>query len=112
MFKKSPRKVLANQGKDWIDPRGPDGVTIIAPYEQAMPDQPPGLVSGDHPEAMMLFNLQEDPAEQHNVAKQYPDVVTRLKKYYDTMLTQVPDQIRFYGARQKKQSNRKSKGSK
>jgi len=31
--KPSPRQILANQRKDWIDPRGPDGVTIIAPYE-------------------------------------------------------------------------------
>ena len=99
--KQSPRQILANQGKDWIDPRGPDGVTIIAPSEQAMPNQPPGLVSGDQPAAMMLFNLKNDPAEQHNVAKQNPKVVARLKKLYDEMDEQVPDTIRYFNQNQK-----------
>jgi len=100
--KPSPRQVLANQGKDWIDPRGPDGVTIIAQYEQAMPDQPPGLIKGDRPKAMMLFNLENDPAEQLNVAKQNPEVVARLKKQFDEMEKQIPDDIRHFNRRQKK----------
>ncbi|MFK7777288.1 MAG: sulfatase-like hydrolase/transferase [Gimesia sp.] len=100
--KPSPRQVLANQGKGWIDPRGPDGVTIIAQYEQAMPDQPPGLIKGDQPTKMMLFNLKNDPAEQHNVAKQNPEVVSRLKKLYDEMELQIPDDIRYFNRRQKK----------
>ncbi|MCH9654536.1 MAG: sulfatase-like hydrolase/transferase [Planctomycetes bacterium] len=104
--KPSPRQLLANQGKDWIDPRGPDGVTIIAPYEQAMPDQPPGLIKGDQPVAMMLFNLKNDPAEQHNVAKQNPEVVARLKKLYDKMDSQVPNGIRHFNRQQKKRPAR------
>lgn len=96
-IKPSPRQLLANQGKDWIDPRGPDGVTIIAPYEQAMPDQPPGLLTGDKPVSMMLFNLEEDPAEQHNVAQAHPEVVSRLQKLYEQMQMQVPDSIRNFG---------------
>jgi arylsulfatase A-like enzyme len=102
--KQSPRQLLANQGKDWIDPRGPDGVTIIAPYEQAMPDQPPGLLTGDQPGSMMLFNLEDDPGEQHNVAKQNPQVVARLKKLYDQMQTQVPDSIRNFNQKPKKKA--------
>lgn len=95
-IKPSPRQLLTRQGKDWIDPRGPDGVTIIAPYEQAMPDQPPGRVTGDKPVAMMLFNLESDPAEQHNIALEHPEVVARLKTLHDEMQTQVPDSIRNF----------------
>ena len=105
--KPSPRRALANQGKDWDDPRGPDGVTIIAPYEQAMPDQPPGLVSGDEPAAMMLFHLKNDPAEQQNVAQQNPEVVARLKRLYDEMEEQIPDTILHFNQKQKKQPARK-----
>ena len=33
----------------WTDPRAPDGVRIIAPYEQAHPSQYPGVMTGDVP---------------------------------------------------------------
>lgn len=107
--KPSPRRALKTQSKDWIDPRGPDGVTIIAPFEQAMPNQSPGLVSGAQPQSMMLFNLKNDPAEQHNVAKTNPEVVARLKKMYDEMHAQVPDAIRDFNKQPKKQSLRHKK---
>ena len=32
-----------DQLASWIDPRGPDGVTLLAPYEQPKPTQHPGL---------------------------------------------------------------------
>jgi hypothetical protein len=79
------------RGDDWIDPRGPDGVTIIAPYEQARPSAYPGVTGGDGPKEIMLFDLQADPAEQHDVSKKYPDVVKRLKSIYDKTLAQVPE---------------------
>jgi len=69
----------------WIDPRGPDGVTILAPYEQNHPSEFPGLNTGDAPKPMMLFNLENDPGEQHDVASQHPDIVARLKRVYDEM---------------------------
>ncbi|MGD9646949.1 MAG: sulfatase [Pirellulales bacterium] len=67
----------------WIDPRGPDGVTILAPYEQATRDQYPGLRTGDKTPAMSLFDLGSDPTEQHNVAAQHSDEVARLKALFD-----------------------------
>jgi uncharacterized sulfatase len=70
-------------GERWVDPRGPDGVTILAPYEQSRPDEYPGLRSGDPTGAMSLFDLENDPAEQHNVAGANPEVVGRLKAHYD-----------------------------
>src|SRR5207247_7741491 len=54
-------------GERWIDQRGPDGVTILAPYEQAQPNEHPGLSTGDEPKPMQLFDLQADPGEQHDV---------------------------------------------
>jgi uncharacterized sulfatase len=79
------------RGDDWVDPRGPDGVTLIAPYEQARPSAYPGVMGGDGPNNMMLFDLDADPAEQHDLSKQHPDVVERLKALYDKTFAQVPD---------------------
>jgi len=70
-------------GERWIDPRGPDGVTILAPYEQAQPSEYPGLRTGDETKAMTLFDLANDPGEQKNVADKNPEVVARLKTEFD-----------------------------
>ena len=78
-------RALAKPGERWIDARGPDGVTILAPYEQAQPTEHPGLRTGDAPKPMQLFDLAADPGEQHDVAAQHADVVERLKKAFDEM---------------------------
>ena len=39
---------------------------------------------------MALFDLQSDPAEQHNVAGEHPEIVARLKGLYDQMNKDVP----------------------
>ncbi len=70
-------------GERWVDPRGPDGVTILAPYEQSQPGEHPGLTTGDAPKPMQLFDLHGDPGEQHDVAEKHPEVVARLKLLYD-----------------------------
>jgi uncharacterized sulfatase len=75
-------------GNDWIDPRAPDGVTILAPYEQARPMEHPGLRTGDEPKPMQLFDLQSDPGEQRDVAAEHPDIVARLKKAFDEINAQ------------------------
>ena len=64
----------------WIDPRKPDGVTILAPYDQPKADQFPGLKTGDAAAAGLLFDLENDPGEQHNVAAQHADIVEQLTK--------------------------------
>jgi uncharacterized sulfatase len=74
----------------YIDPRGPDGVTIIAPYEQAQPTMHPGITTGDAAKPMQLFDLQSDPTEQHDVASAHPEEVQRLKTIYDTLNKDVP----------------------
>ena len=77
-------------GERWIDPRGPDGVTIIAPYEQADPSMHPGTLEGDEPKPMQLFDLQADPNEQHDVAATHPEEVQRLMALYEVMNKDVP----------------------
>ncbi|MHC4678151.1 MAG: sulfatase family protein [Planctomycetota bacterium] len=79
------------RSEDWVDPRGPDGVTIIAPYEQARPSAYPGVIGGDGPKNMMLFDIEADPAEQHDLSRQHPEVVKRLRAIYDKTLADVPE---------------------
>jgi arylsulfatase A-like enzyme len=76
-------------GVKWIDPRGPDGVTILAPYEQAQPSDYPGLRSGDTTKALTLFDLANDPGEQRDVAAQHPEVVARLRKLHEQFVQDV-----------------------
>ncbi|MCZ6673160.1 MAG: sulfatase [Verrucomicrobia bacterium] len=71
--------------------RAPDGVTINAPFEQADSTQYPGISTGVTPEPMMLFNMETDPGEQNNLAKQYPEVVKRLKDLFDSTNKEIPD---------------------
>ncbi len=75
----------------WEDPRGPDGVTLLAPYEQPKPTEHPGLTSGDPPQAMMLFDLEADRGEQRNVADEHPEVVERLLARFRQLEAEVPD---------------------
>jgi arylsulfatase A-like enzyme len=75
----------AATGERWIDRRAPDGVTLLAPYEQYQPADYPGVQTGDGPQPMSLFDLSSDPAEQQNVADANPDIVNRLKAKFDAV---------------------------
>jgi len=92
----SAREWRLRPGPDgkWLDPRAPDGVTILAPYEQYQPDAHPGLRTGDAPAAMQLYDLQADPGEQHDVAAAHPDVVKRLEAAHAAMVRQVPPNLK------------------
>jgi arylsulfatase A-like enzyme len=76
---------LAQATDRWIDPRAPDGVTILAPLEQYQPRDHPGLTTGDAPAPLQLFDLQTDPGEQHDVAAAHPETVARLRTLYDKL---------------------------
>jgi len=80
-----------DEARKRISRRAPDGVTIIAPFEQADPSQYPGVPPGDEPKAMMLFDLDADPGEQRDLSGERPEVVERLKALFDVTLAQVPD---------------------
>ena len=86
------REMNLKPGADgkWLDPRQPDGVTILAPFEQYNLDAPPGLKTGVEGAAGLLFDLQTDPGEQVDVAAKYPDEVKRLRAAYDAMNKEVP----------------------
>ncbi|MCC7340593.1 MAG: sulfatase [Bryobacterales bacterium] len=75
----------------WVDPRGPDGVTMIAQFEQPNPSVYPGSREGDPAKPMMLFDLEADPGERHDVSAANPEVVQRLKGMFDRMNAQVPE---------------------
>lgn len=77
--------------EEWVDPRAPDGVALLAPFEQARPLQHPGLTSGDDPKPMMLFDLETDPGEQHDVASSHPQQVRRLLAMLRQMEAEVPE---------------------
>ena len=81
----------SKRGDDWVDSRGPDGVMLLAPYEQARPSWYPGVQGGDGPGTMMLFDIKNDPAEQHDVSAKHPDVVQQLKAIYDRTQAEVPE---------------------
>ena len=65
---------------NWVDPRRPNGKTILAQPEQYGPADYPGVKTGDTSKQHALFNLQTDPAEQIDVASEHPEVVARLVK--------------------------------
>jgi hypothetical protein len=75
----------------YTDPRGPDGVRILAPYEQPHPSLHPGVRTGDRVTGPALFDLEADPAEQKDVAAAHPEIVARLRGYYDAMSREVGD---------------------
>ncbi|MDO8539504.1 MAG: sulfatase [Opitutaceae bacterium] len=77
-------------GERWIDPRAPDGVTMLAPYEQYQPTAHGGLRGGDPARAGALFDLQADPGEQHEVSASHAEIVARLQKAYDVVNADAP----------------------
>lgn len=81
---------VPKRGDDWVDPRGPDGVTILGQFEQARPSEYPGVIGGDGPKKMMLFDVETDPAEQNDLSADFPEVVARLKKYADEIIETMP----------------------
>jgi len=63
----------------WNDPRRPDGLRILAPFEQAHPSAHPGLPGGDPVKGTALFDLEADPGEQKDIAAAHPETVARLR---------------------------------
>jgi len=77
--------------ESWVDRRGPDGLTLIAPFEQSNPGHYPGATTGVAPRDWMLFNTGSDPGETTDVSDQHPSVVERLSGYARSVLADIPD---------------------
>ncbi len=77
--------------ESWVDPRGPDGLTLIAPWEQSNPGHYPGTTTGDAPRDLMLFDTVSDPGETTDVSDHHPSVVERLQGYTQSVLADIPD---------------------
>jgi uncharacterized sulfatase len=75
---RAPESAKLPDDASWVDPRLPDGVTILAPFEQPKATEFPGIKTGVPSAAGLLFDLEADPSEQHDVAASNPDVVKRL----------------------------------
>lgn len=68
---------------DWVDPRGPDGTTIIAPMEQARPEDYPGVLPEKSVKKIQLFNVRKDKTESNNLADEMPEKVKELLEDYE-----------------------------
>ena len=94
------------KGEVWIDDRGPDGITLIAPFEQSQLweyPSPADTLDTAPSRAMQLFDIQNDPGEQMDVTAKHPDIVARLKKLMDAELATVgevapvnPSNVQYY----------------
>jgi uncharacterized sulfatase len=70
--------------KKYVDKRGPDGTTIIAPFEQASPTDYPGIKPLAVPGDLLLFDLEKDPKESTDLSEKYPEIkAALLKKYHE-----------------------------
>jgi len=69
--------------------RFPDGTTIIAPKEQPDSYAFPGLTTGDRSNSPMLFDVENDPGEQKNLSKEFPEKVKLLDSYYSQIMREV-----------------------
>ncbi|MHC1705709.1 MAG: sulfatase-like hydrolase/transferase [Tenuifilaceae bacterium] len=84
LFVKKPDFYRQIDLKNWTDERGPDGSTIIAPKNQATPEDYPGVKPEKIVGEMLLFDLVEDPAETKDLSAKYPKIKNDLiKKYYE-----------------------------
>ena len=66
----------------WKDKRGPDGTTIIAPFEQATPALYPGIKPEEPKNKIQLFNLRNDPTESNDLAAEEIEIVEELMQAY------------------------------
>jgi arylsulfatase A-like enzyme len=72
--------------KKWVDKRAPDGTTILAPLQQANPDDYPGAKPIQMEGEMLLFDLEKDPFESTNLIESFPKIKEDLiRKYNDFM---------------------------
>ena len=90
----------------WIDNRGPDGVTLIAPFEQSQLweyPSPPDTAATAPSRATQLFDMETDPWEQVDATRNHPDIVAHLKALMEAELATMeevapvsPSNVQYY----------------
>ena len=83
LFVNKPRFYHEVDLETWKDKRGPDGTTIIAPFEQATPALYPGIKPEEPKNKIQLFNLKTDPTESNDLAEEKPELVEKLMQEYN-----------------------------
>jgi hypothetical protein len=58
------------------------------------PSQYPGLLTGDPVTEVGLFDLENDPGEQHNLAEKYPEIVQKLSALADGVRKEMQEEAR------------------
>lgn len=84
LFVNKPRFYREVDLDTWVDKRGPDGTTILAPFEQSNPAHYPGIKPEEPKNKIQLFNLKNDPTESQDLAQEKPELVDELLKEYNT----------------------------
>jgi len=74
---------------NWKDSRGPDGTTIIAPFEQFTPAAYPGIKPEKMEGEMLLFDLENDRTESIDLSAKYPEIKSEMIKKYENFLKSV-----------------------
>jgi arylsulfatase A-like enzyme len=74
---------------NWKDSRGPDGTTIIAPYEQSTPANYPGIKPEKMDGEMLLFDLENDRTESIDLSAKYPEIKSEMIKKYENFLKSI-----------------------
>lgn len=82
LFVEKPRFYRPVDLEKWVDKRAPDGVTIIAPVEQATPAQYPGIRPEAMPGDTFLFNTTDDISELKNLYESCPEKSRELLDLY------------------------------
>ena len=83
LFIQPPRFHQPVDLKTWSDWRGPDGKTIIAPFEQDTHADYPVVIPEKMEGEVLLFNLREEVSEMNNVEaleKEYRDFAATLEE--------------------------------
>ncbi len=79
LFLRKPKFYEPVDLSNWSDWRGPDGTTIIAPYEQADPSMYPGVKPEKMKGEKFLFNLGEDISEMANRSETHHAILAELE---------------------------------
>ena len=88
---KAPRaRARWTKSERWVDPRGPDGATIIAPFEQPQPTEYPSPEGGDPGRGGSLFHLATDPGERRDVASEHPEIAKELASIAERLQREIP----------------------